>query len=196
MKRLWLLLLPLILTACIRVQIGRIAPTETPTPEMLIVRRTYPETREPSPTPVKPDIIYTITALAIPERYSTATAMPFDPVIIGDFRLDFLGYNVQRSITGEDYIELNYRFTNNSDKTTSFGYSISTEAFQDGVGLSFYLLGYNDTVTDIRPGMSIDIVDAFKLRTDTNNLHPLIELEFRPFLEVWQKPVTRQIRLR
>ena len=41
-KRLFLLLLPLILAGCIRVQIGRFAPTETPTPEMLIVRKTDP----------------------------------------------------------------------------------------------------------------------------------------------------------
>lgn len=198
-KFVFLLLLPLILTACVRIRIERVERTakntETPTPEMLIVRRTYP-TRYPTNTPEIHEVMYTITALAIPQRYPTSTPMGFDPVIIGDFRLDFLGYKLRTSITGTNYIELNYRFTNNSNKTTSFGYSISTDAYQDGVGMSFYIPGYSDTVTDIRPGMSINITDAFQLRTDTNNLNPLIELEFRPFLEVWQRPITRQIRLR
>ena len=64
MKRLLLLLLPLILTACIRVRIERVERrTETPTPEMLIVRRTYP-TREPTNTPYIAPIVYTVTALA------------------------------------------------------------------------------------------------------------------------------------
>ena len=196
MKRLLLLLLPLILTACIRVRIERVERrTETPTMEMLIVRRTYP-TREPLPTPVIPDVMFTITAAAIPERYPTSTPIGFDPVVIGDFRLDFLGYSLRTSVTGVNYIELNYRFTNNSKETTSFIASFSTSAFQDGIGLPIYIASNSEAVTEIRPGMSVNVKDAFQLRTNTNNLHPLIELEFRPFLEVWQAPVTRQIRLR
>lgn len=191
MKRLLPLLLFLVLTTCVPL---RVVSTETPTPEMLIVRRTYPE-RAPTNTPVIPEIIYTITALAIPEKVATATPMGFDPVIIGDFRLDYLGYSLRTSITGVDYIELNYRFTNNSSETTSFIASFSTSAFQDGIGMPIYIVSNSETVTEIRPGMSINVKDAFQLRT-SNNLNPLIELEFRPFLEVWRTPVTRQIRLR
>ena len=188
-KFVFLLLLPLILTACIRVRVERISPTETPTPEMLIVRRTYP-TREATNTPIIPDVMYTITALAIPEKVATATPMGFDPVIIGDFRLDFLGYSLRTSITGVDYIELNYRFTNNSSETTSFIASFSTSAFQDGIGLPIYIASNSESITEIRPGMSINVKDAFQLRTGS-----IVELEFRPFLQVWQAPITRYVRL-
>ncbi len=189
MKRLFLLLLPLILAGCVRVQIGRFAPTVTPTPEMLIVRRTDP-TREPSPTPVIPEVIYTVTALAIPKKIPTSTPMGFDPVIIGNFRLDFLGYSLLTSITGVDYIELNYRFTNNSSETTSFIASFSTSAFQDGIGLPIYIASNSESITEIRPGTSINVKDAFQIRTGS-----MVELEFRPFLQVWQDPVTRYVRL-
>lgn len=93
MKRIWLLLLPLILTACIRVQIGRVGPTETPTPEMLIVRRTYP-TREPTNTPYIAPIVYTVTALAYLPTATPTIYLPkaYYPVVIPtDSCLDIKG---------------------------------------------------------------------------------------------------------
>ena len=190
MKRLALfLVLLVILTGCVPLQ-SRIYPTPTPTPEMLIVRRTDP-TREPTKTPRIPDSILTVTALNIYQPLPTSTSRAFEPVVIRDFSLEFLGYSLRTSVTGIDYIEINYRFTNNSTETTSFGLSFSTDAFQNGIELPIYIALNSESMTDIRPGRSIVVKDAFQIRSD----YPVIELEFRPFLEVWQNPVTRTIRL-
>ena len=124
MKRLLLLLLPLILTACIRVRIERVVQTETPTPEMLIVRRTYP-TREPTNTPYIAPVVLTLTAMAdsretvfidgVSRGYYGQTVVTNDGT---DHRLEYIGYFVPAG---------QYRATNNRNNMAQLNvYSSST----------------------------------------------------------------------
>lgn len=195
-KCVFLLLLPLILTACVRIRIERVERTakntETPTPEMLIVRRTYP-TRYPTNTPIIPDVMYTITAAAIPPRIqeSTPTKQNTSPgtIIVGKYQLEFLGYRTGTNIfTEKRYIELTYRFTNTSDSDASFGWNVFTKAFQDGIELQTHYFTDSESMTDVKPGVSIVVKDGFDLRSDSP-----IQLEYKTFLGT---PVTRTLTLK
>ena len=192
MKRLLLLLLPLILTACIRVRIERVVPTETPTPEMLIVRRTDP-TREPTNTPYIAPIVYTVTAAAIPERYPTSTPMAqaqdSNIIIVNKYRLEMIGYRTGTDyFTDNKYIELSYRFTNNSDSGASFGWNVFTSAFQDGIELPTHYVYDSEKFTEIKPGVSIIVKDGFDLRNNSP-----IQLEYST---LFSDAVTRTVTFR
>ena len=180
MKRL-LLLLFVLLAGCQTVpKTAVVVPSATP--EMLIQR----PTRAPVNTPTTSDIMLTVTALAVPQTISNT----FSPVEVGDFRLEYIGHSIETAAyTGTDYVEIRYRFTNNSTETTSFSWSISTKAFQNGIELNDYFLTGSESVTDIRPGMSIIVKDGFQIRSKQD----WIELEFRPLLSLRPDTVTRTL---
>lgn len=194
MKRLAVLVLLMIaLTGCGRTW-RHALPTATP--EMLIRRpeNAYSGTpiRTPEPTPEPFYIILTVTAWARPQK-QTEVPSKLDPIIIGDFQLDYLGYTRGKYISSdEEYIEISYRFTNNSKETEAFGYNISTKAFQDGIELPFHIVIGSELSTEIRPGKSITVIDGFQLRSNS----PVIELEFEPMFSLFAQPVRRTLVMR
>lgn len=186
MKRVLIILTAFLMASCASIrQQAVVVPSATP--EMLIVRPT-----RVIPTAIIPEIAYTLTAANIPKAIQTVTPKPFEPVVIGNMMLEYLGNSVKTNSIGTRYVEISYRFTNNSAETASFDMSFSTKAFQEGVELSFYVADNSEGLTDIRPGRSIDVKDAFQLRSD----YPVIELDFFPFLQTWVQPVTRTIVLK
>ena len=185
MKRILIILAAFLMASCASTKQAVVIPSATP--EMLIVRPT-----RVIPTAIVPEIAYTLTAANIPKAIQTVTPKPFEPVVIGQFTLEYLGNSVKTNSIGTRYVEISYRFTNNSAETASFDMSFSTKAFQEGVELSFYVADNSEGLTDIRPGRSIDVKDAFQLRSD----YPVIELDFFPFLQTWVQPVTRTIVLK
>ena len=187
MKRLFLFLLLLLLTGCVRMAPRRAMVLPSPTPEMLIVRPT-----RVIPTPEVAPIVMTLTAMNIRETIPTGTPKPFEPVVIGNLMLEYLGNSVKTSYDGEKYVEINYRFTNNSTETISFGAGFSISAFQDGTEMKVHGLLDDEEWTDIRPGNSIIVKDAYYLRNNSQ----VIELEFYPFLRTWEKPVYRTITIK
>ena len=75
-------------------------------------------------------------------------------------------------------IALYFEFTNNSQETLSFSWTIMQQAFQDGIELDWaYYNGVNEAFEnsskDIKPGVTIDVCSVFLLRS----LDSDIELE-------------------
>ena len=193
MKRL-ILLAVLLLAGCVRIQ-PKAAVLPSATPEMLIKRpdNAYSGTpvRTLAPTPEVYPIVLTVTAMSIKPVQATKAPEKFEPVIIGDFMLEYLGNSVTEFL-GDKCVEISYRFTNNSTETAHFGGSFSTSAFQDGIELKLHFADNSESSTDIRPGKSVIVKDAFYLRSNS----PVIELEFYPFLRLWSQPVSRTITLK
>ena len=62
-------------------------------------------------------------------------------------------------------------WTNNSDETASYAWTLNADAYQDGVGLEFGILlnsDYSDMsnarMTEIKPGVSLEVAEVFSLR--------------------------------
>ncbi len=205
MRYLILFILAVLLTACgnepKKAAIMNTLPTPFPTVELLIAppdRATPTAWLSPMSATAKamidlhhPDVAYGVPITPLPQSTKASSPGGFDPVIIGDFRLDYLGHSIQTATyTGTRYVEIRYNFTNNSSETTSFGWSISTKAFQDGIELTDYIILGSEAVTEIRPGKSITIKDGFQIRSETS----AIELEFTPFLSLWADIISRTIK--
>ena len=64
---------------------------------------------------------------------------------------------------------ITYSWTNNSEETTSPMGSMMEEAFQDGVQLDAAIVDfeYNDGLTDVRPGTTIDVDVIYELPSDS-----------------------------
>lgn len=123
----------------------------------------------------------------------TATTGDFEPVVIGDYTLELIDWKIDtRKYSDEKYIEIHYRYTNNSSESKSFGWSIGRKAYQDGIGLNSTIITDSETVTDIRPGKSIEVRDGFKIRSEETE----IELEFTPFMAYKAEPITRFIAIK
>lgn len=90
---------------------------------------------------------------------------------------------------GNPAVIIIYSGTNNSSETTSPMQSLSTAVFQDGVGMDSTLV-YDDPAydsgmysTDVRPGTTVDVQQAFELSNTTS----LIEVEITEAFS-WDTP--------
>ena len=101
----------------------------------------------------------------------------FEQVVVKDYTLDYLGYEMAKNYEGKDYVRIKFHYTNNSNESESYMWAVSTTAFQDGIELKEAYIDDSERGTEIRPGKSIDIIEAFYLRSLTTP----IELEF----DVW-----------
>lgn len=116
----------------------------------------------------------------------------FEPVVIGDFTVELVDWELGvTQYTNVNYIQITYRFTNNSTESASFGWKIGRKAFQDGIELKSHLFMDGETVTDIRPGKSIEVKDGFQIRNDQSE----VELEFTPLIAYKPDIITRVIQL-
>lgn len=113
----------------------------------------------------------------------------FAQVVIGDFSLDLIGWELKQSLTGDDYIEITYLFTNNSNDEASFGWKIQQTAYQDGIEIKSRIILDSESTTDIRPGKSIEVKTAFTLR----NLTDPVEIGYKPFLSMGKSVEVRFI---
>lgn len=89
--------------------------------------------------------------------------------------------NIKEAYTVQDYegnpaIVVTFSWTNNSDKTTSSAVALYMKAFQGGVQLDNALIFDTDLfdssgyLKDIRPGASLDVQQAFKLRNNSSDV--------------------------
>lgn len=133
----------------------------------------------------------TVTAVSDVEEKSDTNG-DFDTVVIGDFTLDFVKSELKKSLTGDDYIEITYLFTNNSSETASCGWKIQETAFQDGIEIKSRILMDSESTTEIRPGKSIEVKSGFTLR----NLIDQVEIGYKPFLSMGEAVETRFINIK
>lgn len=105
-----------------------------------------------------------------PDQTNNAAA---SAVTIGDYAVEIKDAFKTTDYAGNPAIVITYTWTNNSDDTTSAMVSLIEKAFQDGIQLDSAILydvdGYDASayMADIRPGVSLDVQQAFVLRSDS-----------------------------
>lgn len=90
---------------------------------------------------------------------------------LGDYHVEIKGAELGKSYSDEPIIIVTYAWTNNSEETKSAMYTVSEQAFQDGIELeSAYSaegIDFSDNSKDVRPGNTLDIKKAFILTSDS-----------------------------
>lgn len=129
--------------------------------------------------------------VTVPETPQAEASDDFKQVVVGDFTLDLIGWELKKSLTGDDYIEITYLFTNNSIETASCGWNIQQTAYQDGIEVKSRVLLDSESTTEIRSGKSIEVKQGFTLRSLTDP----VEIEYKPFLSSKPPVATRFINI-
>lgn len=108
------------------------------------------------------------TAAQTDEASTDDTAEPSDGTL-GSYAVEIKGAKLCKDYEGNNAIMITYSWTNNSDETTSPMGSMMEEAFQDGVQLDAAIVDfeYNDGLTDVRPGTTIDVDVIYELPGDS-----------------------------
>lgn len=105
------------------------------------------------------------------------------------FKVEVLNYAIDTSYEDKPCVVVHFKFTNNSQETISFGSEMHAKAFQNGIELDGTSVKYKSlydelddaTYTDIRPGYSLEMVEAFEINDTTNK----IEFEFIDYNLAW-----------
>lgn len=97
-----------------------------------------------------------------------------NPANLGDYVVEIKSATVTQDYDGNPAVIITYSWTNNSSETTSPMLSISTAVFQNGVGMDSAFI-YDDPAydgdmysTDVRPGTTVDVQEAFELSDTTS----------------------------
>lgn len=84
-----------------------------------------------------------------------------------DYTVTIDGARVTENMSGDKAVVITYTFTNNSDDKANFSFAISTEVYQNGIELDEdYFVSDMDsgtTLTNIKPGASIQVEEAYTL---------------------------------
>lgn len=96
------------------------------------------------------------------------------------------GAQLCKDYEGNPAIIITYSWTNGSDETTSPMGSMMEEAFQDGVQMETAIVDfeYNDGLTDVRPGTTIDVEAIYKMNSQSN-----VEFEISALEDMFLDPV-------
>lgn len=129
------------------------------------------------------------TEETFPDEDAEFVPSPEAPIL--DF--DVTGFDVVEDYDGNPALVVYLIWTNTTDETRMFAATYGVDAFQDGIGLDPAILvlddetviTYTDTMTEIRPGATIEVMVAFALRSDS----PIIEVEVDEFLDLDGKPL-------
>ena len=108
------------------------------------------------------------TAAQTGEASTEDTSEPSDGTL-GSYAVEIKGAKLCKDYEGNNAIMITYSWTNNSGETTSPMGSMMEEAFQDGVQLDAAIVDfeYNDGLTDVRPGTTIDVDVIYELPGDS-----------------------------
>lgn len=93
---------------------------------------------------------------------------------LGDYYVEIKSAALTKDYEGKPVIAITYAWTNNSDKTTSAMVAVAGKAFQDGVSLETAVVMSDDvydpgtSMTEVRPGTTIDVQSAFVLSSETS----------------------------
>lgn len=129
------------------------------------------------------------TTTTVPAPLTTNAPQLGDNLIditINNCTVKYLRHELKNDVWGDEYLVVYYEFTNNTNSSTSFGYTISDQAFQNGVKLesSYSRLEAeaNDKYTEIKPGVTITVYSLFTLRDKS-----VVELEVDEWISFDEK---------
>lgn len=144
-------------------------------------------------TETEPTVIEEVEIIETEETFPDEDAefIPSPEAPILDF--DVTGFDLVEDYDGNPALVVYLIWTNTTDETRMFAATYGVNAFQDGIGLDPAILmlndetviTYTDTMTEIRPGTTIEVMVAFALRSDT----PIIEVEVDEFFDLDGKPL-------
>lgn len=109
---------------------------------------------------------------------------------VGNFSVSITGYKLIKDYDGNPAVVITYDWTNNSEETSNFMSSLSTQTFQNGIECeSAFIVGDSDydseaSMKDIKPGITLTVQEAFELQ-DTENP---IEVEVSEFMTFDSNP--------
>ena len=108
------------------------------------------------------------------ESQETTEATRTNPANLGDYAVEIKSATVTQDYDGNPAVIITYSWTNNSSETTSPMLSISTAVFQDGISMEPAFIYDEPTYdgdmysTDVRPGTTVDVQEAFELSNTTS----------------------------
>ena len=112
-------------------------------------------------------------------------------VVIEDFRLS--------ENYGDPIIIIKYQYTNYDDEPRSFRFSVSSNAYQDGIELDSAILIDDETdnhlqnkYTDVNPGVTIAVEVAYKLRNLTSD----VSVVLTNFLGIGNESISRAFEIK
>jgi hypothetical protein len=104
--------------------------------------------------------------------------------------LKYLRHEIATNASGDNCLVVYYQFTNNSSDTTSYLYTFSDQAFQNGIELDKSLFLMDDIEDnrskDIRPGVSVEVYSLFVPHDNST-----IELEVSEWISFSDKPLDK-----
>ena len=112
-----------------------------------------------------------------------------NPAALGDYVVEIKSATVTQDYEGNPAVVITYSWTNNSAETTTPMSSVTTSVFQNGVGMeSAYISDesiYDSSLywTEVRPGTTIDVQEAFVLSDTTSPIEVEVAESF-----VWDTP--------
>lgn len=112
---------------------------------------------------------------------SASFGYTWDQINIGDYIIQFIEFSNYKNSSDRNILEMTIKFTNNSNKSTSYNSAIYREVYQDGYELESYVMGNKDTMTKIRPGMAIEVTECFEYREPKNK--GVIEIDLQPYFD-------------
>ena len=131
----------------------------------------------------------TVIEETFPDEDAEFIPSPEAPIL--DFNVT--GFDLVEDYDGNPALVVYLIWTNTTDETRMFTATYGVNAFQDGIGLDPAILvlddetviTYTDTMTEIRPGATVEVMVAFALRSDSS----IIEVEIDEFLDLDGKPL-------
>lgn len=108
-----------------------------------------------------------------------------------EFHVEIKGASIVEDYEGKPAIVITYAWTNNSEETTSAMVALYGKAFQDGVQMDTAIViadgfAIGESMTDIRPGTTIDVSSAYSLTSETST----VEFELSKLVSLSKDMVT------
>lgn len=94
-------------------------------------------------------------------------------VIDDKYYIEVLSARKSKDYNGKEVVIINYKYTNNSDETTSFMFACSAQAFQNNVELESAIVtgdksySSENALKDIKPGGTIEVQKAYVLQDNS-----------------------------
>lgn len=109
--------------------------------------------------------------------------------VLGDYTCVIKDAYQTTDYEGNDAVVVTFDFTNNSTETISFDVALYAAVYQDGVELDYAYIGDdeidNSSYTDIKPGTTLEVCEAYELRNTTSD----IEVEVEEFFSLTDEKV-------
>ena len=90
-----------------------------------------------------------------------------------DYAIEILSSSIEENYDGSDVLVIEYSWTNNSKKETSFTFAFNDKVYQNGIecsslGVMMDDVSAGDGLVDIKPGVTNTIKIGYKLQDKTN----------------------------